>query len=178
MGVTPATPTPSRDGDDVNLAEALDDDRLTLAGLFAESWSGFAHETEARLRQVSDLPMQWFVLLLRVARSPRSRLRLSDLATQTGMSPSGLTRALDRIEEAGYVERVACPDDRRSTWATLTHAGQAVLGPAVTAHLGHLDEVLLDVLSDREREAFEAILRKVRDHVNPGAAQPPTPAPD
>lgn len=169
---TPRTTT-TRTSDDTDLAGLFDDDRLTLAGLFAESWSGLAHETEARLKQHSVLPMQWFVLLLRIARSPDSRIRLSDLASQTGMSPSGLTRALDRLEAKSYVERVACPEDGRSTWATISATGLDVLGPAVKAHLEHLEETLLSVLTRREQTAFEAILRKIRDHVNPGAARPP-----
>lgn len=178
MGETASPTTPSEAGEDVELQGVLDDDRLTLIGLFAESWSGLAHQTEARLREVSDLQMQWFVLLLRVARSPGRQLRLNDLAAQTGMSPSGLTRALDRLEDAGYVERVACPNDRRSTWATITPEGLKVLRPAVKAHLGHLDDLLLSVLTRSEQKTFEAILRKVRDHVNPGAAQAPAVVPD
>lgn len=161
--------------DSSRLDADLKDSRLTLAGLFVESWQGFWGEIERRLRADSGLPIQWFGLLLRIARSPDQRLRLSDLAGQTGMSPSGLTRALDRLEEKGYAERVACPSDRRGAFATLTPAGRAVLRPAVQAHLQHLDEVLLSVLTQNEQVELAALLRKVRDHVNPGAAEPPEP---
>lgn len=161
--------------DSSRLDADLKDSRLTLAGLFLESWQGFWSEIERRLRDDSGLPIQWFGLLLRIARSPDQRLRLSDLAGQTGMSPSGLTRALDRLEEKGYAERVACPSDRRGAFATLTPAGREILGPAVQAHLQHLDDVLLSVLTQSEQDDLAALLRKIRDHVNPGAAEPPQP---
>lgn len=169
MGTGNAVPT--------QLEADLKDDRLTLAGLFIESWAGFSAQIERRLRAECDLPLPWFGLLLRIARSPDRRLRLSDLAEQTGMSPSGLTRALDRLEEAGYAERVACPSDRRGAFATITPAGLDVLGPAVHAHLQHLDDVLLCVLTPDEQDEFAILLRKIRNHVHPGAAEPPEPIP-
>lgn len=165
-------------GDASRLDADLNDPRLTLVGLFLESWQGLWGEIERRLRAESGLPIQWFGLLLRIARSPDQRLRLSDLAGQTGMSPSGLTRALDRLEEQGYAERVACPSDRRGAFATITPAGLEVLGPAVKSHLQHVDEVLLSVLTGDEQDQLVALLRKIRDHVNPGAAEPPEPVPE
>lgn len=161
--------------DDRERDALLDDERLTLMGLFAESWSGLTRQIEQRLKDECDLPGLWFVLLLRIARSPGARLRMSDLANQTGLTPSGLTRAVDRLEAAGYVERVACPSDRRGAFATLTAEGRRVIGSAVGPHLRHVDELLLCVLSPREREELAAILRKVRDHVNPAAGRPPEP---
>lgn len=161
--------------DDPDRDALLDDERLTLMGLFSESWSGLTRQIEQRLKDECNLSALWFVLLLRIARSPGGRLRMSDLATQMGLSPSGLTRAVDRLEAAGYVERLACPSDRRGAFATLTAEGREVIRSAVGPHLRHLDELLLCVLSPRELDELAAILRKVRDHVNPAAAQPPEP---
>ena len=67
--------------------------------------------------------MQWFEVLLRLARTPGGRLRMSDLAAQTTLTASGLTRVVDRLEDAGLVKREACPTDRRSTYAVLTAEG-------------------------------------------------------
>lgn len=154
---------------------ALDDPRLTLAGLFAESYTGLRHQLEQRLRQECGLSLQRFVLLLRLARSPARRLRMSDLADQTNLTPSGLTRAIDRMEAADLVQRVACLDDRRGAYAELTEAGFDLVTRALGPHLRHLDATLVDVLTDGEQASLERILRKLRDHVNPGAARPPEP---
>lgn len=151
----------------------LDDPRLTLVGLFAESWTGLEEHFERGLQQEHGLSSQWFVLLLRIARSPGHRLRLNVLARQTGMSPSGLTRALQRLEDAGLARRVACPDDRRGAFAEITDQGLRTLLPAVQTHLQHLDESLLSSLTSEEQAQLSTLLRKIRDHVNPGAATPP-----
>ena len=156
-------------------SDLLDDERLTLAGLFAESFTGLRQELHRRLLDECGIGLQPFVLLLRLSRSPDRRLRMSDLADQTSLTPSGLTRAIDRLAEAGLVERVACEDDRRGSYAALTRTGLKQVRAAVEPHLRHLDEVFVDLLTDDERTRFEATLRKLRDHVNPGAARPPEP---
>jgi MarR family 2-MHQ and catechol resistance regulon transcriptional repressor len=156
----------------------LDDERLTLAGLFAESFTGLRSLVDRRLVQECGLSLQWFVLLLRLARSPDQRLRMSDLADQTNLTPSGLTRAIDRLEEAGLVERVACPSDRRGAFAALTSKGLERVTAALEPHLRALDDTFINLLTDEEQRQLAGILRKIRDHVNPGAARPPQPIPE
>jgi DNA-binding MarR family transcriptional regulator len=153
----------------------LDDERLTLAGLFAESYTGLRHEMHRRLMAECGLSLQSFVLLLRLSRSPQRQLRMSDLADQTSLTPSGLTRAIDRLAESNLVERVPCPDDRRGFYAALTPKGLRTVRAAVAPHLRHLDEIFVGLLTEEERRQLAPILRKLRDHVNPGAARPPQP---
>lgn len=153
--------------------ELLDDPRLTLAGLLAESWSGLEGYFERGLQREHGMSSQWFVLLLRIARSPGHRLRLNVLARQTGMSPSGLTRALQRLERADLARRVACPDDRRGAFAEITDHGMRTLLPAVRTHLQDLDQSLLSSLTPDEQTELSRLLRKIRDRVNPAAATPP-----
>src|SRR5690606_14374477 len=102
---------------------------------------------------------------------PGHRLRMSDLAAQTAVTPSGLTRVVDRLGEAGLVERVGAEDDRRSWYATLTEAGRERIDAAVPAHLRHIDEVVGPVLDDDELAVLAGLLRKLRDATNPAATQ-------
>lgn len=155
--------------------DVLDDERLTLAGLLAESFTGLKHQLHRRLVEECGLTLQSFVLLLRLSRSPDRQLRMSDLADQTSLTPSGLTRAIDRLAEAGLVARVACPADRRGAYAALTTEGLARVRAAVKPHLRHLDDDFVGLLTPREQDQLAVILRKIRDHVNPGAARPPEP---
>ena len=94
---------------------------------------------------------------------------MCDLANQVALSPSGLTRAVDRLEGAELVTREQCPEDRRVSYAALTPAGLARIEAAVPAHLEHLDEYFVGVLTPDELQQLTAAMRKVRDHVNPGA---------
>jgi DNA-binding MarR family transcriptional regulator len=54
-------------------------------------------------------------------------VRLGDLATMEGVAPSTLSRIVASLEDAGLVTRTPDPSDRRSSWMSLTDAGQRVL---------------------------------------------------
>jgi DNA-binding MarR family transcriptional regulator len=149
---------------------ALEDDRLTTAGLFFEAHAGLAMALEQALEAECGLSRQWFEILLRLARSPDHRLRMCDLAAQTGLSPSGLTRAIDRLAAVDLVRRRSCPSDRRVSYAELTPAGVARIEAAAEVHLDHLEEHFFAHLSPAELRQLERITRKLRDELRPEAA--------
>ena len=148
-------------------SDVLHDERLTAAGLLFEAHAGLSSALERKLADDCDLSTQWFELLLRLARSPGHRLRMCELANQVALSPSGLTRAVDRLEEAHLVTREQCPEDRRVSYAALTDAGLARIEAALPTHLEHLDEYFVSVLTPEELQQLTATMRKVRDHVTP-----------
>ncbi len=148
---------------------ALDDDRLTAVGLFLEAHDGLSNALERALDADCGLSRQWFEILLRLARSPQHSLRMCDLAAQTGLSPSGLTRAIDRLEAVGLVRRRSCPSDRRVAYAELTADGFKRIESAAEIHLGHIDEHFIAHLSPEELHQLERITRKLRDQLRPDA---------
>lgn len=99
-----------------------------------------------RALAAADLPpLSWFEVLWAIQRSPTGRPRMSELAEWLTLSRGGITKLVDRLEEAGYLDRVTCADDRRSLQAELTPAGekilqemQAVYETEVERHLGML----------------------------------------
>lgn len=146
----------------------LDDPRLTAMGLLAEVNAGLT----ARFTPVfaaAGLSEIDFETLLRLGRSPRQSLRMSDLAGQTGLSTSGVTRVVDRLERDGLVARIACATDRRASYATLTDKGSERLAEVLPAHLADIDECVTGILGEDELEAFLTMLRKIRDVVRPCA---------
>jgi len=157
----------------------IDDPRLTAMGLLAEVHAGVT----ARLQPVfsaaglSDID---FETLLRLWRSPRQSLRMSDLAAQTGLSTSGVTRVVDRLERDSLVARVACATDRRASYATLTDAGREKLETVLPRHLDDIDKCLTGLLGPEELEVFLGTLRTIRDVVRPcataGAVESESPA--
>src|ERR671934_2512898 len=72
-------------------------------------------------------PLSWFELLWAVKRSSNGRPRMSELAEWLTLSRGGITKLVDRLEEAGYIQRVPCAEDRRSLQAELTTAGERML---------------------------------------------------
>jgi DNA-binding MarR family transcriptional regulator len=142
-----------------------DDERVTTVGLLFESSAGLHRILEPKLLTDSGLSGQSFDVLVRLARTPGFRLRMSELAAQTTLTPSGLTRSVDRLEEAGIVAREACPEDRRGAFAVLSAKGQALMDEAMPLHVTHIDELLDGVLTAEEEETLSSLLRKIRDHI-------------
>jgi DNA-binding MarR family transcriptional regulator len=146
----------------------LDDPRLTSMGLFAEAFSGVAGKLEAQVAGFG-LAGAEFGVLLRLARSPNRRLRMTDLAAQTSLTSSGITRVVDRLADRGLACREACPSDRRSTFAVITAAGMERIEAALPGHLELIERWLLGPLDPAGRRQLEAALRTVRDAVRPDA---------
>jgi DNA-binding MarR family transcriptional regulator len=153
------------------VSSPIDDERLTAVGLFLEAHAGLTALFGRTLAQTWQLPEQWFEVLLRLGRSPGGELRMSDLAAQVALSPSGLTRAVDRLERAGLVRRASCPSDRRGAYAVITDQGREVLEAALPRHLADIEEHFTGLLTPEELSALTGALRKLRDHLNPAAAQ-------
>jgi DNA-binding MarR family transcriptional regulator len=143
------------------MADPLDDPRITLAGLLFEVHDGLSSSLEKGAHPSTEV-------LLRLARTPDERLRMSDLAAQVTMSASGLSRAIDRLVAAGLIERDSCPTDRRVVYAHLTEQGRAEVAAFLPDHLARLEDAF-SVLDADQRADLEALLRRLRDRVNPEA---------
>lgn len=149
--------------------DPFDDPRLTALGLFVEAHDGVLADLAA-VHARYDLSGQDAGVLLRLARSPGRRLRMTDLAAQTALSTSGITRIVDRLESRGLVRRDLSATDRRSSFAALTDSGQErlkdELGPLVAA----IQATLFDPLTTAQCEGFLDALRALRDTSRPAAA--------
>ncbi|WP_377294682.1 MarR family winged helix-turn-helix transcriptional regulator [Planomonospora corallina] len=157
----------------------FDDPRLTAMGLLAEVFTGLSAKTHPTLA-AAGLSEIDFETLIRLARSPGRRLRMSDLAAQTSLSTSGVTRVVDRLERERLVTRQACATDRRTSYAVITEAGIDRLAGVLPQHLADIETWLTGLLSPDRLAAFLDALRTVRDAVRPCATAgvQPGPAPE
>lgn len=146
----------------------LDDERLTAMGLLVETNAGVTEVIERELESLG-VSGSAFEVMIRLARSADRRLRMTELATQSTLTNSGLTRLVDRLEMAGLVGREPCETDRRGYFATLTPAGLTKVNGVLPAHLVTVDRILTTVLDPRELEVFLTALRKIRAVVKPGS---------
>jgi DNA-binding MarR family transcriptional regulator len=140
------------------------DERLTTVGLLFESAAGLRRMFVRELEGAGANTRQSFDILIRLARSEGGELRMSELAAQASLTPSGLTRAVDRLEEQGLVVRRTCPEDRRGSFAQLTPAGRELMADAIPVHVAQIDRVLDDVFTPAEEAEFAAMLRRLRDY--------------
>lgn len=150
---------------DPNPLDVLDDPRVEAFGMLVETNNELVAATTRRLARTNAPPVPWLGVLIRLARSPGQRLRMTELAHDMTMSTSGLTRLVDRVEAAGHVEREPCPDDRRGLWAVLTPAGLDVVAAVAPGHVADLDELLQDALGGADLASLTDLLRRVRDHI-------------
>ena len=124
----------------------------------------------------SDLPpLSWFELLWAVRRSPDGRPRMSELAEWLTLSRGGITKLVDRLEQAGYIERVSCSEDRRSLHAELTPAGERMLDEMRAAYLAEVERHLATLSAD-EADLLAVALGRVTGSTCADAGAPQTAA--
>ena len=146
----------------------FEDSRFTAMGLFAEAYAGLSARFAAQLEEHRLSPVE-FEVLMRLARSPGRRLRMTDLAAQTYLATIGGTRVGDRMDRDRLVRREACPSDRRSSYAVITETGLARLDETVPGHLELMQQWFIGQLSPDQLAAMLESLRTIRDAVHPCA---------
>ena len=139
-----------------------DDERITAFGLFLEAFTAVSARIERELEAVAGISSAEFGVLLRLARTPGEHLRMTDLAFGAGLSTSGMTRLVDRLEATGHVERAACPNDRRGLEAVLTTKGRKLVQKVLPAHLDSLEQHIAGPLCG-DLARLEGPMRVLRD---------------
>src|SRR2546421_9046900 len=114
-----------------------------------------------RLEAEAGIPLAWYEVLAVLAGAPDGALRMQDLGQSMWLSKSGLTRLCDRIEEPGYISRQSCPTDRRGTFAVITDDGRAKVSDARPIFARASEDLFLQHLSGRERDALRSAMNKI-----------------
>jgi DNA-binding MarR family transcriptional regulator len=119
----------------------------------------------AELLDEHGLTINDYEALLYLSRADGGLMRRVDLAGELLLTASGVTRLLDGLEEAGYVEKASCPSDRRVSYAVLTDAGRAKLTDAGRSHTTAVRAVFEQRFSPDELAVLAELLERL-----PGAA--------
>jgi DNA-binding MarR family transcriptional regulator len=96
----------------------------------------------------------------------------TDLADGLGFSGSGMTGRLDKLEQAGWVQRTAAPDDRRRVIVEITKSGADIWRRAMAIR-GSQEQEVVSALSAKERATINRLLRKMTLHVEAQAETSP-----
>lgn len=116
---------------------------------------------DRQLQRDSGLPHAYYQILAMLSEIPGRTLRMSDLAAITQSSQSRLSHAVSRLERNGWIRRLPCPDDRRSTLARLTDAGFDVLAAAAPGHVDAVRRHLFARLTPEQVGQLREITRAV-----------------
>lgn len=116
---------------------------------------------DAELQAECGLALADYEVLVLLSEAPDHRERMSELAEALHLSPSGLTRRVDRLARQGLVSRERCPSDRRGSFAVLTAAGFGRLVEAAPSHVRHVREHFVDRFEPHRLEALADALGTV-----------------
>ena len=105
---------------------------------------------DSQLRDEAGISHVYYQLLAVLSAAPRDELRMSGLASTTGISASRLSHAVTSLEQRGWVERRPCPQDRRGQVARLTASGRRALAAAAPGHVAEVRRRVFDQLSEQQ----------------------------
>jgi DNA-binding MarR family transcriptional regulator len=116
---------------------------------------------QADLKAAGLPPLEWYDVLLELARAPQGRLRPFEIEQRVLLEQYNVSRLLGRLERAGLIAREPCGEDGRGQWVVITAAGQArqreiwqVYGASIRHHVGGR-------LSDAEAASLADLLAKL-----------------
>jgi DNA-binding MarR family transcriptional regulator len=139
-----------------------------LSELELRAWQALLHShhqvtktLDTELRKEHGLPLGAYDVLLRLARARNDSLRMSELAARVMLSPSGLTRAVDRLVGDGLVQRDRSEEDARVKLARLTDRGRQVLRRAARTHLRGIREHFTGRLSQAQLRSVASALESI-----------------
>ena len=118
-------------------------------------------ELSAQLVAEHGLTINDYGALLSLSHAEGGRMRRIDLADELMLTASGITRLLEGLERAGFVERGECASDRRVTYAVLTPAGREKLEAASKSHLAGVAAFFEERFSAEEIEQLTGLLARL-----------------
>jgi MarR family 2-MHQ and catechol resistance regulon transcriptional repressor len=120
-------------------------------------------QLSAQLVEDHGVTLSEYEVLLLLSREPDHSMRRIDLSRQVRLSPSGITRMLDRLEATGLVEKGSCAKDARVTYAVLTETGMRKLRDCSSDHFAAIERLIGERLSDEEIESLGQLLGRLSD---------------
>jgi DNA-binding MarR family transcriptional regulator len=144
----------------------------TTTSLALDAWARLLRGHAAARRSLSaqllsehGLSINDYETLLLLFHADGNLMRRIDLARELQLTPSGVTRMLDGLEDCGLVEKATCESDARVTYAVLTDAGRERLEQAAGTHVAAVGTLFEERFSEDELATLAALLRRL-----PGAA--------
>ncbi len=139
----------------------LDESEMRAWLEFLRAHAELVYRLDRELEVGHGLSLAEYEVLAFLSEAPSGRMRPSELARQSRISPSALTRRIDRLEKRGLVRRERCPDDARGAYAVLCREGRDRLVAAAPTHVRGVRAHFVDRLDPAQLEALATALAAV-----------------
>ena len=126
-------------------------------------------ELDRRLLETHGLSIDAYGVLITMVGEPGSPMTIGELGERRNLTPSGISRAVDKLAKAGLVERTTNPADERSRLVGLTAHGLNRLREAQVTHHATVRELLLGNLGGQDIKT----LAKIWEKAMPGTVSSP-----
>lgn len=118
---------------------------------------------DAELREKHNVTLGDFDVLVQLFETKRERLRMHDIAEAVVLSPSGLSRRVDRLERAGLVQRNRSKEDARNVEASLTPQGRRLFEKLRTTHRAGVNERFASKFTEAELSTLRELLSRLAE---------------
>lgn len=149
-------------------SQVLSQQVLAPEGIALTAWvrllrthAAMKRDFNSRLQAEHGLTVNDYEALLLLSHDPDRRLKRVVLAERLQLTPSGVTRLLDGLEAAGFVEKGGCDSDARVTYAVLTGTGSDKLKEASCSHVAAVRELFGERLADDELRTLGELLGRL-----------------
>lgn len=145
----------------------LDADEQHVWRAYLESGRLVNRALDRQLRRDSGMSLTDFEILVQLLEAPQHRIRMSTLADRMSTTRSGATRAIARMESAGWVRRTECLEDGRGTVAEMTEEGRRAQAAAAAGHVAAVRAAVFDHLDPTELSVLGRVFDGVRHRLGP-----------
>lgn len=139
----------------------LDGDELAAWRGFLVAHARLVRALDQELAEAHGLPLSSYEVLLILAQEPDGRMRMTELGDRLLLTPSGISRLVDRLVAAGLVRRERCADDRRGLFACITETGRERWAEARGTHMRGIRERFLAHVPREEQRLLGEVWRRL-----------------
>ncbi|GGT03488.1 MarR family winged helix-turn-helix transcriptional regulator [Streptomyces chromofuscus] len=146
---------------DVTTIHPLDRDEEAFLRALGRVMTLLPRMVDADMLEEHPIAGTEYMVLVRLSEAPHNQMRMSDLATMCGLSLSGMTRVVNRLERQSLVLREKSPDDGRAWLAVLTSAGWTQLKQAWPTNLASVRRHIFSHLEGCDIAAAARVLERI-----------------
>jgi DNA-binding MarR family transcriptional regulator len=145
-------------------SQVLSNQQSTVLAVWVRLLRGHAFASREMNKQLNDdhgISLNDFQTLLLLSRADQGMMRRIDLAGELQLTASGVTKLLDGLQDAGYVDKANCSSDARVTYAVLTESGREKLAACTCSHISAIQDMLAERYNEQELATLAELLGRL-----------------